>query len=299
MSLVSAPTVTQILTGMSSLRCLDPLDLSTTDRTPILPPTASHPWPQIAFTALAAGAVLAGVYGLLQTPRPPAAVLHAAGAAPALIDCAAAAGNFFNQIRVNASLLAGAALGALWVDVGQHAGCKKSQLCQRFYSLLCVLTVCSELICIFVATSSAVRILHGRMDPLAPDTVTWLVREMELPYVTARVCFFQGLLTLIGALCLHAWAKFSKYSARLAHACMLLWAALAATLVGYMNLTTAPYANIAAMFGRFVYLFVVSLGQTVSGVVAIVSILGAVVLYVQSVLEPPVCALPAKEAAQG
>ena len=68
-----------------------------------------------------------------------------------------------------------------------------------------------QLITVFVSTATGVRLFAGGYDPMANDAVHMLVREFELQYLTARLSFFTGLMSLIAAMVMlsHVLEKFA------------------------------------------------------------------------------------------
>ena len=97
-----------------------------------------------------------GFTGLL-LPSPAAATALSAGAhaAPALVNCVGSAAGFFGNVRTPAALLAGAALGNLWISV-KSEGASESQ--SNLYTLLIALTVALQFGCVFVATAAGVQV---------------------------------------------------------------------------------------------------------------------------------------------
>lgn len=126
-----------------------------------------------------------------------------------LVDCTVAAAGLFNNVRITATLLSGAALSCLWVkfDGGRFTGRQLSML-QLLYTVLVSVTVALELSAVFMATAMGVRLQAGGFDALASNAVSMLVREFETSYIAVRIHFVTGMGTFVASLALRVYVSF-------------------------------------------------------------------------------------------
>jgi len=208
-------------------------------------------------------------------------------AEPPLVNCISSGSMFFINERFPAVLLVGASLSALFFDFKRATESEVNRAVQLAYTMLVSLTVALELSCVFIATAASEQVAAGGVNPMAPDTITFLIREYEFLYLMVRVQFFMGLLSFITALALHAIATFSVTSRRLASACLFLWASTALSLICYMNTTDGPYGSFLNMVLRCTQLLVTTLTQTGLGMSALVAAGGAFFCFCLSLGESP------------
>jgi len=132
----------------------------------------------------------------------------AAAAAANQVNCVGPAAAFFSNIRTPAALVAGAALGNLWVQIGPTT--KDPKLAKRYqtiYSILMINAVILEFSTVCYATATDVRLMSGGYSsPMASSTLEFLQRELELPFVACRLHFLLGIVSFLASLAVRAVA---------------------------------------------------------------------------------------------
>jgi len=203
-----------------------------------------------------------------------------------LTDCLSGAGAMFVNIRVPAALCAGSSLASLFIffKPGSH---EEVSLVETLYTLLAGLSVTFELGTIFVATATGVKLTsRSGVNPMAPDVMTFLVREAEFSYLFVRLHFFLGLELLIMSMATRACMLVRPLSLGVATALFLV--AMAATMLAVFQTTTAPhYRGIFHMLGRYVVVLFTDLfrAQPCFGAIAIASMVAALCFGVNAVME--------------
>jgi len=127
----------------------------------------------------------------------------ARGAAPAapLVDCAAAALGFFNNLRLTSALLTGAALGGLFNPPSADGRWERSKRISRYIYLIgMALTVTQCLMVVFICTIASTTILLGGLDTKALDAKHLLEGPLALEYASCRAFFMTSLTWFLAAI---------------------------------------------------------------------------------------------------
>jgi len=117
---------------------------------------------------------------------------------------------------------------------------------------------------------------------MAPDVMTFLVREQEFPYLFTRLHFFLGLELLLASVATRAYMLLTPPALGKAFALFLL--TLMVTMLAYFQTTTAPfYKGIVHMMRRFVVLAINELGcqQPSLGIIGAASLTGGIFFLVK------------------
>jgi len=172
---------------------------------------------------------------LLANASPAAA--QAATSSVELVNCVGGASGFFGGVRVPCSLLAGASLGQLGTVVG-----KEKELPDTAYKTLMGYTFTVCMMVLTVSTAMGTR-LHGSVaDPMAANTLAFLVREYELPFLACRMGFVSGLLSFMGATAVRVRHLPALPTATTKGLCAFICAMMAACLALFNN-TLVNYEN--------------------------------------------------------
>jgi hypothetical protein len=222
-----------------------------------------HRLPSLKFRGGAAPAFL-----LLSSATPAAA----AGTA-SLVNCVAGANGFFANVRVPAALLAGAALGQLWA--APVVSEQRPQWLRPLFSMLVAMTVACEMLVVLISTAAVTQLMNvGAFNPLATDTMHFLIREMELHFVSCRLNFFVGLLCFVGSLGVRGWAT---VEGRLGSGLALFFAATALHFVAYFNTTIVHYSlGVVGLACRWLTLVLPALASSAVGALSLVAYAGAI-----------------------
>jgi len=203
------------------------------------------------------------------------------------ISCVAAASGFFSNIRTPAALVAGAALGNVWVQIPDQS---KNKRLQTMYSILMMLAVILEFSTVFCATASDVRIMSGLYSsPMAKSTVAFLKREMELPFVAVRLNFMMGIVCFMMSLAVRALATLPGNTGK---AAALLLIGAVGSMFCMINMT---FVQFLAMLGRYIELWIADSAFTVPGALTIICICGATFYMVRDYLTLTLDASNAKQ----
>ena len=171
-----------------------------------------------------------------------------------LKDFAGAAGSFFSNARVPASIVTGSSLGALFSlsNFGSSAGRSTTELSFiKIYRILCWTSFVLSLNAVITATIATTSILHGRFDPMAETTYLLLKREFEYEFVSIRWSMIVGLLLFIAIVALRLILEFDMLTnpdrRDTAIFVMLSSVALVAHLLSIVNTTLYCWPNLAEM----------------------------------------------------
>eukprot|EP00965_Chrysotila_dentata_P094123 3111263-Pleurochrysis_carterae.AAC.1 len=194
-------------------------------------------------------------------PVKPYRVRHSSSvqaAAPALplLDCGAAAVNFFNNHRVPAALVAAATIKDAFVLQGGPEDVRKSRgwtLLRYAYLLLMVFSFSSEVTCIFVSTYAINMLQAAALDTQAVSVVAFLTRSLEFEYVSVRQSFVTGVLGFIIAQALRVRLTLRRYP-DLSKCAMLQLLYTASCLLTYNNGRFITYGGYTGLVRRSIFL---------------------------------------------
>jgi hypothetical protein len=117
-----------------------------------------------------------------------------------LKDFAGAAGSFFSNVRVPASIVTGSSLGAIFALSKFGSSAERSPIESnliKVYRLLCWSCFVLSLNAIITSTTAISSILHGRFDPMAETGYLLLKREFEYEFISVRWSMLVSLLLFI------------------------------------------------------------------------------------------------------
>jgi hypothetical protein len=161
---------------------------------------------------------------------------------------------FFNNVRIPATLLAGSALGALFVQL-PDTNCKYSRLLRVLYLAFAASTVALELSCVFMSTTMSVRLLAGHFNPMAASAVDFLRREFEFEYIAVRLSFFTGILSFFGFIGFRLWLTFIEKQPYIAKALVFFLLAIASYFGAFWRHTVVNYGGYFSMLARLIKLY--------------------------------------------
>jgi hypothetical protein len=175
-------------------------------------------------------------------------------AAIILKDFAGAAGSFFSNARVPASIVTGSTLGALFAlsnfgSSAERSPTEKSLI--KIYRLLSWLSFVLSLNAVITSTIATTSILQGEFDPMAETAYLLLKREFEYEFVSVRWSMTVSLLLFIAIVTVRLTLEFDlwRYPDRRDTAKFVLLSAVAlvAHLLSVVNGTLYCWANLAEM----------------------------------------------------
>ena len=180
-----------------------------------------------------------------------------------LKDFAGAAGSFFSNVRVPASVVTGSSLGALFSlsNFGSAAERSATELnLIKVYRLMCWTSFILSLNAVITATIATTSILHGRFDPMAETAYLLLKREFEYEFVSIRWSMIVGLLLFIDIVALRLVLEFDMVNnldrRNTAKYVLLSSVALVAHLLSVVNGALYCWSNLTAMTVDFVRIIV-------------------------------------------
>jgi hypothetical protein len=171
-----------------------------------------------------------------------------------LKNFAGAAGSFFSNVRVPASIVTGSSLGALFSlpNFGSSAERSTTELSLiKIYRLLCWTSFVLSLNAVITSTIVTTSILHGRFDPMAETAYLLLKREFEYEFVSVRWSMTVGLLLFIDIVALRLVLEFDMLNhpdrRDTAKFVLLSAVALVAHLLSVVNGTLYCWSNLLEM----------------------------------------------------
>jgi len=186
-----------------------------------------------------------------------------------LKDYSGAIGGFFSGVRVPASLITGASLGALFTMTGRLKD--KSVLTRtelvlvKIYNALVLASFVLSLSTVVFATAGNTAVLHGGFDPMATSAYALLVDKFHYDFVATRLGFLLALVAFIKAVFVRTIIEFDLIKADSHHGLMcvsLIGVSLACHLLSYINSTLFCWSNLVPMMIDFVKMVV---ARSVSG----------------------------------
>ncbi|KAL1498750.1 hypothetical protein AB1Y20_014060 [Prymnesium parvum] len=201
-------------------------------------------------------ALLLPPQALLPTLRPELVAAGIAGAAPLLRDFTSEGERFFNNMRVPAALVAGAAIKDAFVMQYVPEEVEKSRawsLLRNAYLLLQISAFASQLGVVFVATHAIVQLQMTNLDSTAESLQALLRRELEFEYVGTRCGFMTGLLAFMLAQSLRVRMALRR-SSELSWCAMYLLLASTFSLITYNNTRTINYGGYTGLVCRWAVL---------------------------------------------
>jgi len=155
-------------------------------------------------------------------------------------DQTANAAGFFNNIRVPAALLSGAALGQAFamqkIDDDKFDTPSWKRL-RTLYTTLMVISVASELLTVLMSTSASTHILAGNFDPMAESCIAMLKREFEWNLVAVQFNFITGMVAFVVAQAIRFYKELSTQLHTFYVARAACW------LLGYASLEMLTFFN--------------------------------------------------------
>jgi hypothetical protein len=171
-----------------------------------------------------------------------------------LKDFSGAAGSFFSNARVPASIVTGSSLGALFAmpKFGSSAErCPTEKSLIKIYRLLCWSSFVLSLNAVLTSTIATTSILHGRFDPMAETAFLLLKREFEYEFVSVRWSMNVSLLLFIAIVAVRVTLEFDLWRhpdrRDTARFVLLSAVALVAHLLSVVNGALYLWDNLAEM----------------------------------------------------
>jgi hypothetical protein len=172
-----------------------------------------------------------------------------------LKDFAGAAGSYFSNARVPASIVAGSSLGALFAlskfgsSAEERSTTEKSLI--KIYRIVCWSSYILALNAVITSTIAVTSILHGRFDPMAETAYDLLKREFGYEFISVRWSMTVALLLFIAIVAVRIILEFDmlRHQDRRDTARFVLFSAVAlvAHLLSIVNGTLYCWSNLAEM----------------------------------------------------
>jgi hypothetical protein len=125
---------------------------------------------------------------------------------PALRDYRKDAATLFNNMRVPAALVNGAAVGSAFALVPTPGDPAPIAVFKRVHTLLAIATIASELNAVVTATVAINKLSEVESEPTSSVVSLLLSEGYELPWVAVNVQFFAGLFGLAAMVLIRALA---------------------------------------------------------------------------------------------
>lgn len=181
-----------------------------------------------------------------------------AAAEVVLKDYSGAIGGFFGGVRIPASLITGASLGALFTMTGRLKDksvlTKTELVLVKVYNALVLVSFVLSLSTVVFATAANTAVLHGGFDPMAKSAYELLVRQFHYDFVATRLGFLVALVTFIKAVFIRTIIEFDLVKADSHHGLIcvsLIGVSLACHLLSYINSTLFCWGNLFPMMVHF------------------------------------------------
>jgi hypothetical protein len=175
-----------------------------------------------------------------------------------LKDFAGAAGSYFSNARVPASVVSGSSLGALFAlsnfgSSAERSTTEKSLI--KIYRIVCWTSFVLALNAVITSTIATTSILHGGFDPMAETAYLLLKREFEYHFVSVRWSMTVALLLFVDIVAARLILEFDMLRHRdrrdTARFILLSAVALQAHLLSIVNETLYCWSNLAEMTVAF------------------------------------------------